>query len=225
MKIGFLHTSPVHISTFDERLADVAGVEAVHVVKEVWLREAATSGLTPELCSAVAGRLQELARVTHAVICTCSTLGPIAEQLGDPRVFRVDEPMMAAAAKHDDVLLVVCLRSTLEPSSMLLERAFAARGREPSYRTLFCADAWKLFEGGDVDAFGREIAANVRSDLASHAHTGCIVLAQASMRVAAERLADVAVPVLRSPKAAVAKALALARRSHGVDAGGVTLKS
>lgn len=64
------------------------------------------------------------------MICTCSTLGPIAEQLGDPRVIRVDEPMMAAAAQHDDVLLAVCLRSTIEASSMLLERAFAARRRE-----------------------------------------------------------------------------------------------
>lgn len=224
MKIGFLHTSPVHVSTFDGLLADVPGAEAVHDVEEAWLRDAAASGLTPELCSAVAVRLQKLARATDAVICTCSTLGPIAGQLGDPRVFRVDEPMMAAAADHDDVLLVVCLRSTIEPSSMLLERAFAARGREPSCRTLFCADAWKLFEGGDLDGFGREIAANVRSDLASHAHTGCVVLAQASMRVAAERLADVGVPVLSSPEAAVAKALALAHRSRGVDARGVTSK-
>ena len=86
MKIGFLHTSPVHVSTFDELLADVPGAEAVHDVKEAWLRDAVLSGLTPDLRSAVTGRLQELASVADAVICTCSTLGPITEQLDNPKV-------------------------------------------------------------------------------------------------------------------------------------------
>ncbi len=211
MKIGFLHTSPFHVRTFDDLLASVPGAQAVHEVEEAWLRDAAANGLTPELCRAVTGRLERLASATDAVVCTCSSLGPIAEQLGNPSIFRVDEPMMQAAAEHEDVLLVACLRGTIEPSAMLLERAFSALGREPSYRMLCCPDAWKLFELGEVDAFWRQIAADVRSELASHPHAGCVVLAQASMRGAAERLADVAVPVLSSPEAAVAKALVLAR--------------
>ena len=210
MKIGFLHTSAAHFVTFDDLLAGVPGAQSVHIVKEEWVAEAVARGVSRKLELQVTNLLAQMARDSDVVICTCSRLGRIAQDVRREDVFRVDEPMMEQAADHGDVLLVMCLESTVEPSSSLLEAAFRAKGKIPTYRTLVCSDAWQHFETGDPASFGRSIASAIRRDLASHEEPGCIVLAQTSMRVAVSYLAGNAIPVLSSPESAVDRAIALA---------------
>lgn len=80
--IGFLHTSPVHVATFDGLLA-ASGVDvrAVHVVDESLLAEARADGVE-SVRWRLAARLAEVVREdVDVVCCTCSTLGGLAEEL------------------------------------------------------------------------------------------------------------------------------------------------
>ncbi len=208
MKIAFLHTAAAHVETFDTLLEGRADVQLIHEVQPAWLAQAVRSGITRELSEVVSQSLTALADRADVVICTCSSLGPIAQLMADPKVFRVDEPMMSAAVEHAPVLLVVCLESTMAASSELLEQAFSRADRAPRYTTLLCGEVWRHFEEGDTAAFGRQIAAQVVDELRSNEEHGCVVLAQASMRAAVEYLANCGVPVYSSIELALVRALA-----------------
>lgn len=132
--LALLHTSPVHVPVFDAlRDADHPGLELRHLVDEELLARARREG--PE---AVAGDVRALladavvdgARV---VLCTCSTIGAVAERTdaGVP-VFRVDRPMAAAAvATGSRVVVLATVASTLEPTVALVEEE-ARRAAVPS---------------------------------------------------------------------------------------------
>lgn len=210
-RLGFLHTADVHVATFDALLDDLApDLQRWHVV-EPGLLTAARAGesVTAPVEAALRRLRQDGAGV---IVCTCSTLGEIAESLAPALrlpVVRVDRPMAAAAvASGPRVLLVTALTSTLEPSRALLEDEATAQGRPLEIAELALTTAWPLFEDGDGDGFVAALAAGVRRRLAQEP-ADVVVLAQASMAPAADLLGDLGVPVLASPRAAVAQALAL----------------
>jgi len=70
-----------------------------------------------------------------------------------------------------------------------------------------CEGAWAAFEAGDMDRYAAAIAASVRAVAAG---LDCVVLGQASMRVAEPLLADLGLPVLASPDLAVDHAIGMA---------------
>ena len=81
---------------------------------------------------------QLIAATDGPVMCSCTTLGPLAEELG---AMRIDAPMMERAAalaaeKEGSILLAYCLDSTLAPSVELLDRALAAQDRKTRVHTL-----------------------------------------------------------------------------------------
>lgn len=210
MRIAFLHTADVHVAIFDRLLDAMApGAGRTHRVEPRWLARTREEGLTPDLHRLVSAALLDDADA-DCVVCTCSTLGPVADALPG-RVLRVDRPMMeAAVALGPEILVCLCLESTLRPTLDLLEDAArrAARGIRP--RPLLCAAAWPCFEAGDGVAFAREIADRVEAEVAGSLRPDCIVLAQASMAVAEARLEGLGIPVLSSPRLAVARAIACA---------------
>jgi hypothetical protein len=63
-----------------------------------------------------------------------------------------------------------------------------------------CEGVWASFEAGDMAGYADAIAASVRSAAAGH---DCVILGQASMRVAEPDLRDLGIPVLSSPALAV----------------------
>jgi Asp/Glu/hydantoin racemase len=209
--LGFLHTAEVHVATFDALVrASAPGQQVRHLVRPDLLAEARAGGGVDE---ALAGRLdQALAELAAAgcarIVCTCSTLGGAAEaasaRVGVP-VMRVDRPMAEAAlAAGRRILVAACLDSTLGPTLGLLAEIARTAGVRPDVRTLVLADAWRLFETGDEAGFARVLADGIR---AGARDAEVILLAQASMAGAARLLADLAVPVLSSPEASVARAL------------------
>lgn len=144
----------------------------------------------------------------RAVLCTCSTIGAVAERVGAEvgvPVLRVDRPMAAAAvAAGPRIVVIAALESTLEPTAALIREE--AAGRPVEVRTRVAEGAWERFEAGDTDGYVRAVAAV--ADRVTHADA--IVLAQASM-APARHLATTAVPVLASPApglAAAAEAMA-----------------
>lgn len=199
---GFLHTSPVHVATFDAVLREtLPGVQALHVVDESLLSDARADG--PE---AVAGRVAErLAELEEqgadVVCCTCSTIGDVAEQadIGIP-VLRADRPMAVhAVGTGRRIGVVAALASTLEPTRALLATEAISGDRDVEITLVTSDGAWNLFESGEHDDYLARIADSARR-LASSVDV--IVLAQASMADAEPLLTDLTVPVLSSPRLA-----------------------
>ncbi|WP_306319939.1 MULTISPECIES: aspartate/glutamate racemase family protein [unclassified Streptomyces] len=200
MNLTLLHTSPVHVPVFDAlRDADHPGLELSHVVREELLERARVEG--PE---AVTGEVRALldaavADGADAVLCTCSTLGAVAEGLAanlGVAVLRVDRPMAArAVAEGRQIAVVATLRSTFGPTLDLIEEEAGRAGREVSVRTVFVDGAWELFLAGDRDGY----LALVATAIDGIADADVIVLAQASLADAAAR-SRTTLSVLSSPR-------------------------
>ncbi len=209
-RILCLHTADVHIGTFGTLYTAMApDVQVTHTVRADWLAEARRAGLTDTLRAGVLTFLCDAARDYDAVLCSCSTLGPIAEAANADagNIIRIDTPLMLKAATQPGTVLVAfCLESTRTPTVELLEATYVRLGKPPRFKTVLCAEAWPFFERGDTEGFAQSIAASVRS-AAAIPDLACIALAQASMAVAEPHLADVSVPVYSSPRLAVAATL------------------
>ncbi|MFE2297462.1 aspartate/glutamate racemase family protein [Streptomyces sp. NPDC059445] len=205
-----LHTSPAHIPVFDAlRDADHPGLDLRHLVDEELLARARREG--PEaVADEVRARLADaVADGAPVVLCTCSTIGAIAERtdVGAP-VLRVDRPMAAAAvAKGSRVVVLATVASTFEPTVALVEEEARRADRPVEARTALVEGAWALFEAGDSEGCARVVAE--AADAVADADA--IVLAQASM-TAAEGLTTTAVPVLSSPRLGLAAAADAVRR-------------
>lgn len=204
MRLGLLHTSPVHVATFDAlRDEETPDVELVHVVREDLLAGAREHG--PEaLADQVAAAVRDLS--TDAVLCTCSTIGAVAERVdaGVP-VLRLDRPMAAAAVETGGTVVVLAaLDSTLAPTLALLSEEAARSGTSPRIEARVVPGAWERFEVGDLAGYRSVLVAAVERT----AGADVIVLAQASMSPAADT-ARVAVPVLTSPRLGLRAAIHL----------------
>lgn len=210
--LGLLHTSSVNRDRFAALLRELAppGLAWIHNVREGLLREALDDVPEARQAAEIGAALAELhANGAAQVLCTCSSIGRLAElagaRLGLPTL-RVDRPMAEhAVLAGDSILLVACLPSTLVPTNALLREVAASQGRQVAIETLFLPSAWPLFLNGDEDAFARAIAGAI---LDSPPSADAIVLAQASMAPVAELLGSLSMPVFSSPRLGVSAALA-----------------
>lgn len=122
--LALLHTSPVHVPVFDGlRDRYHPGLVLRHLVDEELLARAREAGPEAVAGSVAAVLARAVADGADAVLCTCSTIGGVAERqaagLGVP-VLRVDRPMAAEAARYDRIIVVAALRSTVEPTVALI---------------------------------------------------------------------------------------------------------
>ncbi|MFE2598799.1 aspartate/glutamate racemase family protein [Streptomyces sp. NPDC059396] len=205
--LTLLHTSPVHVPVFDAlRDTEHPGLALRHVVDESLLTRARAEGPESVAQDIAAALAPAVAEGTTAVLCTCSTIGEVAEKtsavLGVP-VLRVDRPMAAAAAAAGRVVVVAALESTLEPTAALIRQE--AAGRPVDLRMVLVEGAWERFEAGDRDAYLDMVAAAVDGVTGADV----VVLAQASMADAADRT-TCAIPVFSSPRPGLNAAAAAA---------------
>lgn len=208
--LAFIHTSPVHIATFDQLLGENGVTIPVrHMVVEELLQEARRDGLTPALGKRVEAVLVEATEQAALAVCTCSTIGALAEEAGIAvgcPVVRVDRAMAERAVQIGRrILVATAVASTRAPTEALLHEAAAQAHVAIELIHLDCADAWPYFERGDHGAYIAAIAEQLR-----HAapQGDVIVLAQASMAGAAKTCADLGMPILSSPKLGLEAALA-----------------
>ena len=131
--IAFLHTSPVHVDTF-ERLVRASGqaIKIEHIVAEELLADAQRLGPDyPSVVAQVQSAMNSAASTGAAiVVCTCSTIGGVAEKTPTTGQFiaaRIDRAMAdPAVVLGPRILLVAALESTLKPTVDLIEEsAFA----------------------------------------------------------------------------------------------------
>jgi hypothetical protein len=209
--IGFLHTAASHVDTFTRLVRDAdAFVPLRHAVHPGLLAAARQvgadrNGVRPGVEQALRPLTEAGARV---VVCTCSTLGPAAEEArvaGGTIVMRVDRPMAErAVALGRRIAVVAALCATVEPTRALLFDAASRAGRTIEVRDVLCEDAWTHFERGETTRYLHAIEDAIVEHMGA---VDVVVLAQASMAPAAERFTASRVPVLASPRLAVEAAL------------------
>ena len=207
--IGFLHTSRHHAATFRALVDELLpGVDVIEVVDELVLDQARRLGERDvRVLGALADRLAELT-AADVVVCTCSTLGGVAERVGRAAgadVVRVDRAMvqqavaLAAAGRTNRVAVVAALASTIEPTRELFDEVMLATGATAQVDVHVIDGAWDHFEAGDQEAYLDAVAARLPGLAAD---VDVIVLAQASMAPAVGRV-EPTVPVLSSPRLAI----------------------
>jgi len=204
MRIACLHTAASHQNTFNALFAEQAPEAGiVHVVREDLLARSQVGGLhaVTEDTMAALGALGQ----ADAVLCTCSTLGPLVDAIQNRKYIRIDRPAMEAAVMHGPKpLLALCLESTRAASAELLEDV----GEDDLTPTIhMCEEAWPYFVEGKLDGFADMIAGSVAQAAEGH---DCVILGQASMACAAKPLSGLGIPVLATPERAVARAIAVA---------------
>ncbi len=208
--LAFLHTASAHVDTFQQLVNELApGFNTHHVVEENLLQDAlAQGGIDTALQVRIESAMNDAATTgSGVVVCTCSTIGGIAENM-TARSFlpmRIDRAMADTAVNFGkNILLTAAVESTLAPTRALLETSAHKAGVRVEIHDLLISDAWQAFQSGDTDSYidliVNKIAANI-SDI------DCVVLAQASMAPAADRLDDIGTPILSSPRPGVEAAL------------------
>jgi hypothetical protein len=213
--LTLLHTSPVHVETFNRLLNEIApDIPVKHIVKEDLLQEARQSGadasaLKQHVSDTIFEAIDQQAGV---VLCTCSTIGTCAELAGqstETPVLRVDKPMAQKAVMIGSPIVVAAtLKSTVQPTRELILTTAQELGRIVTIQEVICESAWDKFEQGDLDSSYQEIANTLRPH-----STGAqvIVLAQASMAGAVAYCSDFPIPVLSSPRLGIEAAIEVYR--------------
>jgi len=209
--IAFLHTSPVHVDTFERLVHQTDPSVAVeHVVNESLLTDAQQLGLDdPRVVRRVHDAMEQAASCgAPLVVCTCSTIGGVVERMPTGGRFvasRIDRAMADYAAMLGPrILLVAALQSTLAPTTLLLEQSAFSMGVDVEIEPLLIANAWPHFLDGDRAAYIETIAAGI---CAAQPVAHVIVLAQASMAPVADALRGLGIDILSSPGLGVRRAV------------------
>lgn len=210
--IAFVHTSPVHVRTFDGLMAELApDLRVRHVVAEELLALAMKVGANdPELAERIQRRMRGAAATgARVVVCTCSTIGGMVERSpADGRYVaaRIDRAMADRAVMAGSrVLIVAALESTLAPTRELILDSARTLGRALHVECLLVPDAWAHFVAGETDAYVDGVVAAVTAVVP---RPGVVVLAQASMAPAALLLEAVGIAAVSSPRLGVQRAIA-----------------
>lgn len=220
--LAFLHTSPAHVETFARLAAELdPSVPVTYDVDEELLARVLASGMTSDARESIQAAVRSLAeRGARVILCTCSTIGGVAEETPGVAVpvLRVDRAMAEqAVASGRRVLVAAALASTFTPTLDLLAEEARLQHRPLDVVPLFCAGAWQHFQRGDVAAYAASIAERIRQVAAPK---DAVVLAQASMAPAADVLQGSGLLVLSSPRLGVLAALQQYRTVRAVASNG-----
>ena len=206
-----VHTVAPLADLFDELHAEIdPGVPVRHVVQADLLNDAIDAGqLTDEIRARTRAALLEAADGAGLVLCTCSTVGPGADDAAaETRVpiLRVDRPMAeAAVAAGRRITVAATLATTIGPTADLVADAARRAGREVEIKSVVFAEARARLVAGDAEGHARIIADGLHEAASS---ADAIVLAQASMTPALARCGDIAIPLLTSPRSGLEAAIA-----------------
>jgi hypothetical protein len=210
------HTAQSNVDLFSGLLVDLApDVPVRHIVRDDLLKAAFSAGrLTSEIRLETAKLLSKAAgQDAGLVVCTCSTLGPgaddaqaISNRDGSAPVLRIDRPMAEdAVMRADNIVVAAAFSTTLDPTMALVETAARMAGRSPKIVPCLIENGTALFEAGDMEAYQEAIARGLEIVART---TELIVLAQASMLGALDCLpVPLPVPVLSSPASGIEVAI------------------
>lgn len=179
--IAFLHTARSNEVLFTDAIQNFVGKRRHLVREDLLARAVAAGGLTPAIREETGGVLRQLAQDAEIVLVTCSTLGPAADDLDEPRIRRVDRALAEAAVATGRSVIALCtVPSTLGPTRDLFEQVAAASGVSVDIELI--DGAWGHFQRGATQDYFAAIA-EAADRLAGE--DVVIAFAQASMAPAA----------------------------------------
>lgn len=208
-KLGLLHTSAVHIKTFDDLLSKKnIDLKLVHLVNEDLLEHHQNLGFVDaELANKIELEVTKLAKDASVIVCTCSSIAQAAVDLAPKYnlpILRIDKPMAQKAVSLGvRIVVLAALKSTIKTSLEIVEATIKENNSQAIAVAKVCTGAWRYFEAGDYPKYYQKIA-NCIDDLAQNADV--IVLAQASM-ANAKNYSKASIPILSSPELALEAAL------------------
>jgi Asp/Glu/hydantoin racemase len=211
LMLSLLHTVDTNKTLFADLLREMApDADVRHAVRPDLLADAMQLGSDdPAVIDAVESVVREAAEGADAVLCTCSTIGGIAEATateGGIPVLRVDRAMAREAVRTGPrIVVAAAVESTLTPTRALVEDEARRQGRDVELTVRVIDGAWDALQSGGREAYLDAIERWLRD--AATEDTDVFVLAQATMAGAAERCQDLEVPVLSSPRLGLAYAL------------------
>ncbi len=223
--IAFLHTGEVHVANFESLVASIApSITTHHVVKQSLLTHAIERGEDDDLKAQMHSTIDEMSLLANVVVCTCSSIGGMAEALNginQTTVQRIDRAMANKAIKctseaANNVLVVAALESTIQPTLSLLQHSASVLNMPVNISHKVIPNAWQHFEQGSLATYRKAIArylneTTVKSALNNEAMPNVIVLAQASMAGCEgffdSELKQSNIPVLSSPNLGVKAAI------------------
>ena len=210
-ELVLVHTVAALADLFDALRDEIdPGVPVRHVVEAALLTDAIEAGgLTDEIRARTRAALLEASAGARLVLCTCSTVGPGADDAAaEARVpiLRVDRPMAeAAVAAGRRITVAATLATTIGPTADLVADAARRAGRQVDISSVVFAEARARLVAGDAEAHHRIIADGLHDAAAG---ADAIVLAQASMTPALAHCGDIRVPLLTSPRSGLEAAIA-----------------
>ena len=203
-KVGFVHTGVAIANMFKPMIAErMSGVATFHIVDDSLIQDLLQTGqFTPAILRRLCKQV-ELAEEAGAqiIMVTCSSIAPgvdVARRMVSVPVMKVDEPMAEKAISLSDRIGVLATaKTTMGPSTKLIEDKASEAGKQVAIQKLLCADAFDAFLRGDLKTHDR-ILTEAASGLTGK--VGVVVLAQASMGHLAKTVEEITkVPVLTSP--------------------------
>jgi hypothetical protein len=208
--LAFLHTAAAHVATFDALVRELdPALRIQHEVRQDLLDLARSAGPAANVVrAAVAEAIHGLAAAgARVVVCTCSTLGGVAEttHVEGCRVLRVDRAAAERAIRSGRrIVVVAALPTALDQTLALLDQVASEAGVLPDVVRAACLEAWPFFERGEqaryIDAVARTIESSARAG-------DVVLLAQASMAAVTTVIDSTSVLVIASPRLAVEAAL------------------
>jgi hypothetical protein len=212
--IAFLHTAEVHIPTFQKLVEDIdSTIRVRHEINAALLSDAVANGITVQLSVKVEKAMRDAASSSAGVVvCTCSTIGGIAEKTSlhsSALSMRIDRAMADLAINScNRILIVAAVESTLEPTKGLLEESSKNIDKYPHLSLELIDGAWRQFEAGDMKKYYNCLEEYINQN--KDGYDG-VVLAQASMAPVASRFFNSGTRVFASPELGVKFALAQIR--------------
>ena len=208
-RICLIHTAPMMVQIFTPLCKDrLPDVKVTQIINESMIKDTIEAGRirqpTIDALHTFADASFKLG--TELVMVTCSSIGPAVDLIQSrfqKPVLRVDEPMAeAAVARGRRIGVAATLRTTLEPTSELLQRKAREAGKPVELVECLCEGAFEAVMAGDTETHDALVSKAMINELGE---VDVIVLAQASMARVIDRLPRGALtaPVLSSPALAV----------------------
>jgi hypothetical protein len=146
--LSMLHTLASNAALFEGLLSEMApDVPFRHQVNEGLLRNAMRVGPGDAgVVAAVEGAVRQAGEEARVVLCTCSTIGGIAESVEPPSgvpVLRVDRAMAReAVSRGTRIVVAAAVESTLGPTRRLVEDEARRQGRSIELTEQVIEGAW-----------------------------------------------------------------------------------
>lgn len=217
--LSFLHTAESNVAAVTRLMTELApDIPIRHHLHPDLLAAAVEAGtVTDAVAAGVRERMADAAQGASVVVCTCSTIGAVAEATNGTLpapVQRIDRAMAeVAVSKGRRILIAACVASTVGPTSDLVAKVAKEAGRSADIRVVLIADAWPKFLAGDVTGYEATIVERLAREKGD---AEVVVLAQASMAGAApEAERRLGLLVLTSPRLGVTAAIAAWRKARG----------